>query len=464
MTTETYKEICAYLRGLVEGTLWEGHIYSVGGCCRDEVMGHEITDVDLAVDLPDGGVKFAEWLSSRDLCQGVPVYFLRFGTAAFELKKFPGYELQVVQTRSEKYTNHNSRCPETAFGTLEEDCRRRDLTINSLYYDISRDKLIDITGEGVNHIRQHILRTPSDPKITFDDDPVRILRVIRFAARYGWKLPADIMEAMIENSSRLKIISPGRLQGEFTKLLTGPRPGDALRLLRASRALYQILPQLGALTRLKEDLEINGESPTIWAHTVATVEALQSNDTALRMAALLYEIGKIRTRMKHLDGSIHYGQYDTLSAKATRQFMRSLRYDVAIVKETVFLVTFHTFMSTWGEEGENMKDKNLRRLQMLCGSKERFDKLMLLIDAVNEASGLGHKQVQKALKRTKEMIKRGSDMFSFVLPLTDEEIAKASGARSDKAVSRVRLHLMKMACLNPLRPISEFMALARKKA
>ena len=123
-------------------------------------MGLPIKDVDLAVNMPDGGIAFAEWLRKKKLTIGNPVTFPKYGTARLRLKRFPDDELELVQTRSEKYTDRNSRDPSTAFGSIEEDCLRRDLTINSLYYDISRDRMLDLSGRGICDIENHIIETP----------------------------------------------------------------------------------------------------------------------------------------------------------------------------------------------------------------------------------------------------------------------------------------------------------------
>lgn len=457
MTTQIYHDICSYLRRLIEGTPYEGHLFAVGGCCRDEVMGNDIKDVDLAVDLPDGGIEFAQWLHSRNLTEGEPVLFPKFGTAKFQLRQFPGDELQVVQTRREKYTDRNSRCPETAFGSLREDCMRRDLTINSLYYDISRQNLIDLTGLGVKHIHDHVLQTPTDPFETFDDDPVRILRCVRFGARFGWPVDGQIHKAMTANAKRLDIISRPRLMGEFAKLLTGPRPAEALRQLRNTGALCHVMPQISSLKRLpgatqaKTDKD-STHTPTVWHHTLDTVAALENNpDLALRLAALLHEAGKTQTKTRHADGSVTYGQYETKSARLARQMLRNLHFDSPTVREVLFLITHHTAADTWGDRAERMKDKDLRRLQLLAGTPQRFEKLLALIDARNHASARAPHQAEAIRRRTARMMADGTDMFSFTLPLTPDDVMRIKNTRNDRLVRRTMQHLMKMACLNPAR-------------
>ncbi len=462
MTTQIYHDICAYLRRLTKDTPYEGHVYAVGGCCRDEVMGNDIKDVDLAVDLPDGGVEFARWLEARHLTVGEPVLFPKFGTAKLYLRDFPDDELQVVQTRREKYTNHNSRNPETAFGSLEEDCMRRDLTINSLYYDITNKKLIDITGVGVRHIHEHILRTPAAPFETFDDDPVRILRCVRFAARFGWKIDQDMLDAMAKNVSRLNIISRPRLIGEFNKLLTGPRPDLGVNYLSNIGALLHIFPQLDVLKSLPDDTyNVSPEEtskPTVhsvWQHTLDTLYHLERTENhpwlPLRLAAMLYESGKQPARKTHPDGTVSYPQYELRSAKIARQMLRALHYDSAIVRQTLFLITHHRYAASWGERAEHMTDRDLRRLQLASGNYEMFEALLDLIDAFNQASGTCLDQVRYIRQRTQNMMKNNDHMFNFELPVSADDIMRIKGTHNQKFVRRATQHLIKMAIQNPRR-------------
>ena len=292
MTEQKYKEICDYLRDVTEASRWEGNVFTVGGCCRDSIMGREIHDVDLAVTTPDGGVKFAEWLYEKGLTFGQPVYFKRFSTSRLILREFPEYEIEVVQTRREQYTNSNSRNPEVAFGTLEEDCFRRDLTINSLYQDITTGKIIDFTGKGIDDIKNHVIRTPLEPDETFDDDPLRILRTVRFAVRFGWEIPENILEAMARHADRIKIIRKERRAAEFEKILTGPDPDKAMLILRKIGALHTLLPEIMHTFRKKIHIGENVKLPTVWDYTMQNLKKAKP-DIVHRYAALFSEMYRI---------------------------------------------------------------------------------------------------------------------------------------------------------------------------
>lgn len=301
MNLETYNKICAYLHDVIKGSYWEGNVYTVGGCCRDAIMGLDIHDVDLAVTVPDGGVRFALWLQEKGLTYGAPILYRRFSTSKLKLKAFPEHEIEVVQTRCEQYTDANSRNPEICFGTLKEDCDRRDLTINSLYYDVTTGELLDLTGRGVSDIKSCKIRTPMDPEDTFSDDPIRILRAIRFALRYGWKIPPRMLEAMKKNAHRIKIVRYQRISHEFEKALMGPHPEKLMQLLKETGIMFRILPEMAHLYKVKDHTVKNSAAPgekqkplpTLWE---LTLKKLADTPPVLaeRFAALFSEFNRVK--------------------------------------------------------------------------------------------------------------------------------------------------------------------------
>lgn len=456
MTTEIYKNVCAYLKQLVASTMWDGHIYAVGGCCRDEVMGLPIKDLDMAVDLPDGGIKFARWLEERHLTAGELTTFPRFGTARLRLAAFPEEEIELVQTRKEKYTDRNSRCPETAFGTIEEDCLRRDLTINSLYYDICRDRFVDITGLGLHDIEHHIIRTPSDPDETYDDDPVRIYRTIRFATRFGWKIAPYTYNGMLRNIQRLAIVTPTRCHTELDRMLDDSHRVEALRMLMDTGAMAWLVPELAATATQQQNHYHFG---TVWEHTLKVLENIEGSDHALLMGALLHDIGKPAVAAQGPSGELRFINHDQTGSGLARRVMRRLRYDRQFIDEVDFLVRHHMWTKQWGGHAEKMKDRQLRKLQYICVTRSRFHKLMSLIHADNMAHAEAHcmpGQVEAILRRSRQLEEEGSAMFGYRLPIGLTTIKRLKRCRDAKEVRRCRDYLMKMAFINPGRTQAEF--------
>lgn len=456
MTTEIYIHIRQYLRELIRGTEWENHVFAVGGCCRDELMGHPIKDVDLAVNLPCGGIRFAEWLFEKGYAACKPVTFPTYGTAMLRLREFPDDEIEMVQTRKEKYTDHSRRNPETVFGSLKEDCLRRDLTINSLYYDISREHFVDITGYGSADIRNHIIRTPTDPDITYDDDPLRILRCIRFASRYCWEIEPETLSAMLRNVDRLQIITAERIQAEFEKMLTCNHPVMALELLRTTGAMRYVIPELCETFNMTQNRYHYG---TVWDHTLKVVEGV-GNSLLLRMAALLHDIGKIRCRTVDEDGTVHFFRHELESVKLVKPILRRLKYNNDFIRDVEFLVVHHMDLKHYGPEASSLKSKRLRKLQYICKSRERFYQMLEIIDADNKAHADDCRmpdQISVVRRRSEEMERDGSAMFGYQLHFNGDDVMKIKGLKPGPAVRDCLDYLLKLAFADPKRPHDEFL-------
>lgn len=413
-------------------------------------MGLPIKDVDLAVNMPDGGIAFAEWLRKKKLTIGNPVTFPKYGTARLRLKRFPDDELELVQTRSEKYTDRNSRDPSTAFGSIEEDCLRRDLTINSLYYDISRDRMLDLSGRGICDIENHIIRTPCDPDVTFDDDPVRIIRTVRFSARYGWDIEPAVFDAMKRFSERLSIITPERMQSEFEKVLTGPRPAYALELLRKAGAIPYIMPELIPLFDMGQSEYHFG---TAWEHTIAVVDKMP-DDILLRMAALLHDIGKTTAQKHDENGNIRFPGHARRCIPIIDRALRRLKYRTPFIDRVLFLCTHHEMAKNWGPKAELMTDAALRRMQFVCYSSRRMENLLFLIDADNRSYASEFcmpDQVALIRQRSQKFVQDGTSLFEYVFPLKMskiQRILRVAPSESD-ILERTRSELLKLIYENP---------------
>jgi len=439
------------LRQLIKASPFEDKVFFVGGCCRDDLMGLEIKDIDMAVNLPSGGIRLAEWLKQQCATTYGTVVYPAYQTAMFHLMAFPDVELEAVQTRKEKYNDHGCRNPETAFGTIQEDCMRRDLTINTLYQNVSTGKFLDITGQGMDDIRNHVVRTPAEPDITYDDDPLRILRCIRFASRYGWEIEQETWEGMRRNASRLAIISKERVRDELCKMLAGPHPVMAMELLRSSGAMHEVLLELEPTIGMTQNDYHTG---TVWEHTMLVLGnvAGQSNSLILRLAALLHDIGKTVTREVGDSGNVHFLKHDIIGADMAREVMARLRFPNADTDYVAFLVRHHMDCKQWGPEAERMKDKRLRRLQHTCKTEWRFRDLMTLVHADNMAHAQGHcmpGQVPAILRRTEEMLEEGTAMFGFKPWMNGNEVMQLKDIGQGMEVRECLDYLLKLAFVNP---------------
>ena len=158
MTREEFKKITEYIGSIIKGTSFEGHVFAVGGSVRDFYMGNDIKDIDLVIDLPNGGVDFANWCKEQGYTKTVVIYET-YGTAAM---KILNQDIECVMTRGEKYLDDGTRNPTVEFADLKEDAFRRDLTINALYYNVSTGEILDPTGYGIKDINNKICRAPME--------------------------------------------------------------------------------------------------------------------------------------------------------------------------------------------------------------------------------------------------------------------------------------------------------------
>lgn len=245
MTSVEYADVKFAIKELIAKTLWENHVYSVGGCERDMLLGSEIKDIDLVVDLPNGGINFAKWLEENGHTVGSVVVYEHYGTAMFRLKSFPNYEIEAVQTRKECYRNMESRKPETAYGTLLEDCNRRDFTINAIYRNLSTGESLDLTGKSIDDLNHHVIRACGGPDIIFSEDPLRILRALRFMGRLNFKIEEETLNGMKRNAERLSIVSRERITDEFSKILMADDAYHPLTMLFGEiKVASFVFPQL----------------------------------------------------------------------------------------------------------------------------------------------------------------------------------------------------------------------------
>lgn len=461
MDRNTYDSIRMALAEVVKGTEWEGHVYLVGGCVRDEVMKGTVKDIDLAVDLPDGGIRFAGWLQKGGHTATDVVTYPGYGTAMFRLAGHPDIELEAVQTRKEKYLDGKSRNPVTAFGTLLDDCFRRDLTINALYCNVSTGEVLDPTGKGLEDIRNQLIRTTTDPDVVYDDDPLRILRCIRFAARFGWQIDDGTWQGMLRHVDRLSIITPERIRDEVVKMLTCRYPARAMQMLAESGAMRFVIPELEQTYDMGQNRYHFG---SVWEHTLKVVEELHSDNPMLMMAGLLHDIGKITTRTVSPEGKVHFIGHEHESARLVGQILKRLKFSNDFIHEVQLMVDNHMQTKPWKDDLSMMKDKHLRKMQYLATSPERLELWLQLIDADNRSHAEGfcmYRQADLIRQHSKQLVDDGTALFTYRPPLSGDEIMQITGTGPGKHIRDYQLRLLKWTIKKPLRSRREWVTLVK---
>lgn len=295
---EIAKETAAleFLSDLVKRGPFKNKVFLAGGSPRDMQLGMKPKDLDVVVKGGiNAGIEFAEW-AAKEIgnykAGSNPVIFPTYGTAKFTLQgvNHMGHDLsdvdvEAVAPRKEKYTP-GSRKPEVSGGELADDVQRRDFTVNSLLHDLTTGEVLDLTGLGKEDIKAGIVRTPLDPDIIFTDDPLRILRAVRFTAKYNWKLPMFMIRAIKKNASQLTNISKERIHDEANKMLLTDFPFKAFRMLQIFGLMKYVFPSLSKvnLDHMKQMKELK---PILQLRLIAThahnrVESVQGEMTELR--------------------------------------------------------------------------------------------------------------------------------------------------------------------------------------
>lgn len=448
MTKETYYKIIDKVGELIKGTQFVNNVFSVGGCVRDLLMGNEIKDVDMCVSLPDGGIKLAEFMQENGYTKGSVVTYPTYGTAMFKLKEFPDFDIEVVQTRGEQYHDKDSRNPVTTFAPIEEDCFRRDLTINALYQNVSSKEILDLTGRGIEDIKNRVCRVTNDnPDIVFSDDSLRILRVIRFACKYNFDIEENTLTSMVRNVDRLEIITQERITDEFNKMMMTNDPARALCLLGYTGAMKYVVPELIETYNMGQNAYHFG---TVWEHTLAVVEHSTDFEAYIpvRLACVFHDLGKIKTRTVGADGRVHFYDHETVGAELVHDIMVKMRYSNDIIEEVCFYVKNHMLTKSWGDDLSHMKMKTLRKLMYRCKTEERFNHLMEVIDADNKSHKSEHCLLLQAT-RVIEVSQTEKRMFGYRLPIDGKDVMETIGIEPGPKVKKYLDHCMKLAFNNP---------------
>ena len=447
--TTKFFSIINYIKNIIQDTKFDKHVFAVGGSVRDFYMGNEIKDIDLVIDIENGGIEFAKFCMDKGLLAHDVVLFERYGTAMFKFLEFPDDEIECVMTRGEKYPDRDSRNPETVFSSIEDDCVRRDLTINALYYNITDCKIVDMVG-GIQDIDNKVIRTTNkNPDVVYDDDPLRVLRTVRFATRYGWDIERKTYESMKKYVDRLEIISKERIKDEFNKILLSDNAVMGIRTLCDIGAMKYIIPEVDEMIGMKQNAFHFGD---VFEHTMALLDYdtkhFKDEDIAVRLALLLHDIGKIKTRTVGDDGRVHFYEHEFAGSEMVVDILKRLKYDNKTIDTVKFLVKNHMRTKNFGNDCVKIKPKSFNKLAYICKNEYLYKSLARVIECDNNSHKEEHNitgQYEYLMNRIDDAVK----MFNYKLPVDGNDVMDVLKISGGVLVKKVLDRLINHAFSNP---------------
>lgn len=409
--------------------------YVVGGYVRDLLLDRPSKDIDFVC--VGSGIELARAVAERLSGRPRVNYFKTFGTANI---RHDGWELEFVGARKESY-RHDSRKPVVEEGTLEDDQNRRDFTINALAIGLNGDGFGELVDpfDGVSDLEAGIIRTPLDPEVTFSDDPLRMMRAIRFATQLGFTIEASTLEAIRTQAHRIEIISQERITDELNKIIGAPRPSVGFRLLEETDLLARIFPEMDALKGRAVRHGI-GHKDNFY-HTIQVLDnlAATSDDLWLRWAAILHDIGKPRTKRFEPGNGWTFHGHEVVGARMVKPIFRRLKLPMGDERKFVEkMVRLH--LRPIPLSRDEISDSAIRRLLFDAG--DDIDRLMLLCEA--DITSKNRKKVKRYLENFQVVrqklveIEEKDRVRNFQPPVSGEDIMEAFGIPPSRAVGDIK--------------------------
>lgn len=406
--------------------------YVVGGFVRDYLLNRgQKKDIDFVT--VGNGILLAKELASKLGHTSQVSVFKRFGTAMF---KYKDTDLEFVGARKESYSE-DSRKPHVEDGTLEDDQKRRDFTINTLAISMNKENFGELIDpfNGVEDLNNKIIKTPLEPNVTYSDDPLRMMRAIRFAAQLEFEIEKKSFQAIIDNAERITIVSFERVMDEFQKIMMTDKPSVGLLLLEQSGLMQHILPELIALKGIEE---VEGQKhKDNFYHTLEVVDniSIHTDNVWLRWAALLHDIGKAVTKRFDKNVGWTFHSHEFVGSKMVLKLFRRLKLplgpQVKYVQKLVMMSSRPIAVVT-----DDATDSALRRLLFDAG--EDFDDLITLckadITTKNERKQKRFKQNFEVVEQKIKDVEERDRVRNFQPPISGEQIMEIFDIQPGKEI------------------------------
>ncbi|MER3470888.1 MAG: tRNA nucleotidyltransferase [Chitinophagaceae bacterium] len=431
----TQKELFVFKKIAKAADELEMPCYLIGGFVRDKLLDRPTKDADF-VCVGDG-LELAKKAATLFNPHPKVNYFKNFGTAQFKIDDF---DLEFVGARKESYRSH-SRNPEIEPGTIVDDQNRRDFTINALAISLNKNdfgKLVD-PFNGIDDLKQQLIRTPLDPATTFNDDPLRMMRAIRFASQLKFHIYPDTFHAIEAAAERIKIVSQERITDELNKIILSEKPSIGFELLYDTKLLHQIFPQMVDLAGA-EFVDGRGHKDNFY-HTLRVLDnvAERSTNLWLRWAAILHDIGKPATKKYEEKAGWTFHGHEVVGARMVPKIFNQLKLPLGEnMKYVKKLVELH--LRPIGLSKEDITDSAMRRLLFDAG--EDFEDLMILcesdITSKNKFKVKRYLANFELVKKRCEEVEEKDRVRNWQPPITGQMVMETFGIAPSKPVGDIK--------------------------
>lgn len=437
--------------------------YVIGGYVRDILLQRESKDIDIVV--LGSGIELAQNVADKIGDTHVSV-FKNFGTA---MMKHEDWEIEFVGARKESYRS-DSRKPIVENGTLEEDQQRRDFTINAMGISLNKENYGELLDpfDGVNDLKNKIIKTPLDPDITYSDDPLRMMRAIRFATQLDFKIEERSLESIIHNKERIRIVSMERITEELNKIILAPQPSIGFKYLFDTGLLKIIFPEMAALQGI--DVRNGMAHKDNFYHTLQVLDNISdmSNDLWLRWAAILHDIAKPATKRFDPEIGWTFHGHEDKGSRMVKHIFRHLKLPLnEKMKYVEKMVLLHLRPIVLAQS--IVTDSAVRRLLMEAG--DEIDDLMTLCHAdITSKNQLKVRKYIRNFELVREKLKEVEEkdkLRNWQPPITGEEIMKTFNLKPGKEVgvikNAIREAILEGDIKNDFSEAFEFMLMEGKK-
>jgi len=354
MASRAEKEVERLFKKVLPASPFRGKAFAVGGYVRDELLGLDSKDLDVVVDMKGGAEKLTAWLHRQfptattrphNMGAGYPIWQITFKDD-IDYKgntyRTKGAVIEFADSQKEAFPDEDSRQRVTQPGTIDEDVERRDFTVNMLLKDLATGELRDLTGTSVADIKKGILR--GHPGVDFNkilrDDPLRMMRLVRFQAKYGWDVPLDVLRTVKANAARIQIVSSERIRDELIKLMKIGKLHQGIKMMKAVGLLKYVFPEIEAMRGVQHDTTRgNHQEGDVFRHTMLVLKSAAPG-VDNQLAALLHDVGKPDTQ-EILADKIQFLGHEKVGAEMAEAIMRRLKFDKQVIKKVSAVVRSH---------------------------------------------------------------------------------------------------------------------------